>query len=54
MGAGLGSDKDSANKKIFKRSIAMSEKKSKYLYHLNEVPLIPLNEMVSTRFIFGS
>ncbi len=31
----------------------MSEKKSKYLYHLKEVPLIPLNEMISTRFILS-
>lgn len=31
----------------------MSEKKSKYLYHLEEVPLIPLTDKVGTRFIAG-
>jgi quercetin dioxygenase-like cupin family protein len=31
----------------------MSEKRSKYLYHLNEVPLTPLTKEVSTRFILS-
>lgn len=29
----------------------MPEKKSKYLYHIEDIPLVPLTEKVGTRFI---